>query len=175
MAETVQQYMNRILSNVDRDPLAIQSDTKKALDRLVKDVPVQTLKRRPSPEHWSVAEILAHFVDAEIVFAFRIRKILSESGSTISAYDQKLWEENLNYKDRDPLQSVREFGLLRAMNLAVLNRLTDEQWDQRYGMHEERGKESLRQMVRLYAGHDVNHMKQIEAILKGASSKRPAA
>jgi uncharacterized damage-inducible protein DinB len=174
MTETVEQYMNRILGNVDGDPLAIQSATKQALDRLVKDVPAETLKLRPSPEKWSVAEILAHLTDGEIVFAFRIRKILSESGSTISAYDQNLWEANLNYKERDPLQSVRQFGLLREMNLAVLNKLTDEQWE-RYGMHEERGRESLRQMVRLYAGHDVNHMKQIEAILKGANSKRPAA
>ncbi len=174
MAETVEQYMNRILSNVDRDPLAIQAVTKQTLDRLVKEVPVQTLKRRPSPEKWSVAEILAHLTDGEIVFAFRIRKILSESGSTISAFDQDRWEANLNYKDKDPLQSAREFGLLREMNLAILNNLTEEQWE-RYGMHEERGRESLRQMVRLYAGHDVNHLKQIEAILKGADSKRPAA
>jgi uncharacterized damage-inducible protein DinB len=174
MAETVEQYMNRILSNVDGDPLAIQAATKQALDRLVKEVPAETLKRRPSPEKWSVAEILAHLTDGEIVFAFRIRKILSESGSNISAFDQNKWEENLNYKERDPLQSVRQFGLLREMNLAVLNKLTEEQWE-RYGMHEERGRESLRQMVRLYAGHDVNHMKQIEAILKAANSKRPAA
>jgi uncharacterized damage-inducible protein DinB len=174
MAETVEQYMNRILSNVDGDPLAIQAATKQTLDRLVKDVPAETLKRRPSPEKWSVAEILAHLSDAEIVFSYRIRKILSESGSTISAYDQSLWEANMNYKEKDPLQSVRQFGLLREMNLAVLSNLTDEQWE-RYGMHEERGRESLRQMVRLYAGHDINHLKQIEAILKVANSNRPAA
>jgi len=174
MAETAQQYMKRILSKVDGDPLTIQAATKPALEHLIREAPAAHLKRRPSPDHWSIGEILAHLADAEIVTAFRIRKILSEPGSIISAYDQDLWEANLSYKARDPFQSAREFGLLRDMNLAVLHNLTEEQWDH-YGMHEERGRESVRQLVRLCAGHDINHLKQIEAILKDSDSSRPAA
>ncbi len=39
-------------------------------------------------------------------------------------------------------------------------------WDN-YGIHEERGNESIAHMARLLAGHDLNHLRQIEAILKG--------
>jgi hypothetical protein len=34
-----------------------------------------------------------------------------------------------------------------------------------YGMHSERGQESIEQMARMYAGHDINHLQQIEKIL----------
>jgi hypothetical protein len=37
-------------------------------------------------------------------------------------------------------------------------------WKQ-YGMHSERGKESIEHIVRMFAGHDVNHLQQIEKIL----------
>jgi hypothetical protein len=174
MTETAQQYMDRILSNVDRDSLAIQSATRQKLERLVKNVPAVNLKRRPSSGQWSVGEIIAHLTDAEIVNAYRIRKILSEPGSTISAYDQNLWEANLNYQQRDPAHDVKNFGQLRDMNLAILRDLSDEQWE-RFGMHEERGRESLRHLARLVAGHDVNHLKQIEAILEDLQSTSSAA
>jgi DinB superfamily len=165
MAETVEQYMERILGNVDRDPVAIQAATKQTLDRLIANVPVEKLKRRPSPDRWSIAEIVAHLLDAEIVAAFRIRMILSEPGSVITAYDQDKWAEKLDYKSADPVQGLKQFGVLREMNVAVLSKLTEEEWE-RFGMHEERGKETLRQMVRMYAGHDVNHLKQIDAMVK---------
>jgi hypothetical protein len=32
-------------------------------------------------------------------------------------------------------------------------------------MHAERGQETIEHIVRLYAGHDLNHLRQIEAIL----------
>jgi hypothetical protein len=36
-----------------------------------------------------------------------------------------------------------------------------------YGMHQERGQESVAHIVKMAAGHDLNHLRQIEAILKG--------
>jgi hypothetical protein len=38
-------------------------------------------------------------------------------------------------------------------------------WDN-YGMHEERGRESIAHIVRMLAGHDLNHLKQVEGIVK---------
>lgn len=35
-----------------------------------------------------------------------------------------------------------------------------------HGIHSERGKETIAHMVRLTAGHDRNHIRQIEGILK---------
>jgi hypothetical protein len=32
-------------------------------------------------------------------------------------------------------------------------------------MHQERGREPIAHLMRLYAGHDLNHVKQIQALL----------
>ena len=60
------------------------------------------------------------------------------------------------------------FQVLRARNLAMLKALPKEFWEN-YGMHEERGKESIAHLVRLYAGHDLNHLEQAENIVKGSN------
>lgn len=165
MKETTDQYVQRILSNVNGEPLAVQESTPGILQELIKDAAQDKLMRRPSPEAWSVAEILAHLADAELVTAFRIRKTVNESGAEIAAYDQNSWASNGHYGDKDPSNSLIEFQFLREMNLRFLRSLTPEQW-QHFGNHSERGRETVERLSRMMAGHDVNHVKQIETILK---------
>ena len=56
--------------------------------------------------------------------------------------------------------------MAREAHLGLLKSLTADQW-KHYGMHAERGQESIEHMVRLLAGHDLNHLQQIERILAG--------
>ena len=56
------------------------------------------------------------------------------------------------------------YRVLRGANLALLESLEPGQWKD-YGMHSERGHESIEQIVRMFAGHDLHHLQQIEAIL----------
>jgi hypothetical protein len=68
MKETVQQYIQRIQGKIaGKDPLRVQSATAKKLAGLVKRATPSKLRKRPAPDKWSVAEILAHLADAEIV------------------------------------------------------------------------------------------------------------
>ena len=53
---------------------------------------------------------------------------------------------------------------MRAALLRLLRGLNDEELD-RFGMHAERGKESVRHLISLYAGHDLNHLAQIERLV----------
>jgi uncharacterized damage-inducible protein DinB len=165
MQETVEQYVERILGNVSGEPLAMQENTPGILQKLVANAAKDKLTSRPSPEAWSVAEILAHLVDAELVAGYRIRKIVNEPGTDIQAYDQNAWAANSRYAAKDPAQSLREFLALREMNLKFLRSLTPEQLE-RHGNHSERGRETVEQVARMIAGHDVNHVKQIEKILR---------
>jgi hypothetical protein len=36
-----------------------------------------------------------------------------------------------------------------------------------YGQHSERGKETVDHVMRMMAGHDLNHLQQLEKIAKG--------
>jgi hypothetical protein len=167
MKETVQQYIQRVTSYVEgKRPLTVQAATAKKLDRLIKGVPTAKLRKRPAPDKWSVGEILAHLADAEIVGGFRMRLILGAPGTPIAAFDQDAWVISGHYAKRDPHKSVEQFRVIREANLALLKSLTPEQW-KHYGMHSERGQESIEDLVLRFAGHDINHLRQIEGILAG--------
>ena len=145
--------------------LAVQAATAKKLERLIRGVSTAKLRKRPAPEKWSVSEILAHLADAEIVGGFRMRLILGAPGTPITAFDQDSWVLSGHYEKRDPHKSLELFRTLREANLALLKSLKPEQWKQ-YGMHSERGQESIEQLVRMFAGHDINHLRQVEGILR---------
>jgi hypothetical protein len=165
MSETPEQYTRRLLGYVEgKEPLAVQAATAKKLDRLIKGVSAARLRKRPAPAKWSVSEIVAHLADAEIVGAFRMRLILGSPGARIVAYDQNEWVTSGHYDRRDPRKSVEQFRVLREGNLALLKSLEPAQW-KHCGMHSERGQESIEHIVRMFAGHDLNHLQQIEQIL----------
>ena len=90
--------------------------------------------------------------------------ILDAPGTPVVAVDQDSWVKSGHYEKRDPRKSVEQFRVVREANLALLKSLTPQQW-KHYGMHSERGQETIEHIVRLYAGHDVNHLQQIERIL----------
>jgi len=170
MSETAQQYTQRILANAQgQDPLKVQPATTKKLARLIKGVPTAKLRKRPAPDKWSVAEILAHLADVEIVIGWRMRSILGAPGTPVQAYDQNAWVSAGHYEKRDPRKSIELHGAVREANLALLKSLSPDQWKQ-YGQHAERGQESIEHMVRMVAGHDINHIRQIERILTPAKN-----
>jgi hypothetical protein len=111
-----------------------------------------------------VSEILTHLADGEIVGAFRMRFILGAPGSPVVVYDQDKWVISGHYERRDPQKSLELFRVVREANLALLESLEPGQW-KLCGIHSERGPESIEHIVRMFAGHDINHLQQIERIL----------
>lgn len=166
MRETATQYQQRVLGYLDgQDPLKAQAAVPKKIERLVLKASPRQLKRRPAPGQWSVAEILAHLADAELVIGYRYRAIAGNPGLAIPAYDQDRWAEAMHYDQRPALLSLRAYLAQRQINLATLKALRREQW-KLVGQHAERGAESIEDIARLAAGHDLNHLRQIEAILQ---------
>ncbi len=175
MQETAQQYTQRILGHIEgQDSIKVQRATAANLKKLVRGLTPRQLKWKPEPGKWSIAEIAAHLADVEIVIGWRMRSIIGASGTTIQPFDQDAWASAFQYGKRDAKQSAEVFRVLRENNLAMLKALPPEAWDF-YGMHLERGKETISHVVRMMAGHDSNHLLQIESIvaqLKGAKKKK---
>ena len=160
------QYTDRMLSYTEgKEPLRLQQAAAKKLAALIKGKKKAQLFRCPAPGKWSIAEIIAHLADTEIVVSWRLRQILSSNGIAIQAYDQDSWATAFNYAHRDPRQSLENFRLLRESNLALLKAAPRKLWEN-YGVHQERGNESVGHVVRMIAGHDINHLQQVEKILK---------
>jgi len=172
MQETVQQYKQRILNHLEgQHPVKVQSATAKRLEKLVRGATRQRLASRPSPGKWSVNEIVAHLSETEIVVGWRMRAIVGAPGTPIQAYDQDAWAAAGNYAARDAKKSAALFRTLREANLEWLRRLRPEQW-KHAGMHAERGEESIETITMMIAGHDLNHLKQVEALLAAKRPKR---
>jgi len=165
MQETVQQYVQRIQSKLaGQNPIKVQAATAQKLAKLMKRASPAKLRKRPAPDKWSPAEIIAHLADVEIVIGWRVRSILGAPGTPIQAFDQDAWVTTGHYAKRDTRKSLEQFRALRDTNLALYKTLSPEQW-KHHGMHSERGEETLEKIVRMMAGHDVNHLEQIERIL----------
>jgi hypothetical protein len=164
MSETAEQYISRILGHVEgQDPLEVQRATAGKLKKLIHGLAPKQLKWKPEPEKWSISEIVAHLTDAEIVASWRMRLIIGANRTTIQPFDQDVWASAFRYNDSDARQSLEVFRVLRENNLTMLKKLPPATWDN-YGMHLERGKESIAHLTRMFAGHDTNHLLQIERI-----------
>lgn len=168
MPETPQQYIQRMLGLVEgKDPLQVQKTTAENLAKLLQGLDKQKLTQRPGPDKWSIAQILAHLADAEVVGAWRLRLVIGQNGATIQSFDQNVWADTFKYEHRDARLSLETFRVLRASNLLLLESIPEGLWEN-YGTHQERGKETVAHIVSMYAGHDLNHLRQVEAIARGA-------
>src|SRR5260370_36103086 len=108
------QYTNRMLSNVEgKEPLRVQQSTPKKLAALISGKKKAQLFRRPAPGKWSVAEIMAHRADTEIVVSWRLRQLLSSYGIPLQPYDQDLCANTFGYPHRDPRHALEPFRPFR--------------------------------------------------------------
>ncbi len=166
MQETPHQYAARISSYVaGKNYLQEIEKSSRRIATLLRGTPPARLKRRPGPERWSVAEILAHLTEAEIAFGYRIRLIAGAPGTPIQAFNQDQRQVNAKYLQKNPKQAAVFFENLRMLNVLFLKSLPSDALD-RFGIHEERGQESIRRLTELMAGHDENHIRQLESMLK---------
>jgi hypothetical protein len=162
MQETPQQYTQRVLGYLEgKDPMVVLAATPRQIARLIKGVSRKRLSTRPAPDVWSVTEILAHLADSELVYGFRIRMILEASGTPIQATNQDVWAKFSDYAGQDPALSLEALRISRERTVRLLKSLPRASWAS-YGMHSERGKETVTRVVEILAGHDFNHMKQIK-------------
>jgi hypothetical protein len=147
----------------ERKPIEVLAHTEAALRGGIRGLSPQQLAKREAPGKWSIVHVLRHLADSEIVWGWRMRMVLSHDRPPITGYDQDAWADRLAYEDADAEESLREFGVLRAGHLRLLKRASGKDLE-RVGIHAERGEESVAHMIRLYAGHDLLHLAQIERI-----------
>ena len=150
------------------DPMRVLHDTPPALTRRLEGLDAEQLSQPESAGKWSIVQVLQHLADSELVWGYRLRMVLAHDRPPITGYDQDLWATRLHYEEADPPQSIHDFTVLRQANLRLLARASAADLS-RVGIHAERGEESVAHMIRLYAGHDVLHLTQIERIRAAVS------
>lgn len=143
----------------DNDPRQVIRATPSKITSLVGSCSEAQLNESPAPGKWSVREVLCHLADCELVFAFRIRQTLAENGPVIQPFDQELWARN--YGAYTAQAALAAFTAVREWNVALVLSLPAEAFE-RAVTHPERGPMTLQTIVETMAGHDINHLRQME-------------
>lgn len=165
--EQATEYTAAILGLVeDREPLDVLKRTPTALERAIKGLTPRQLGKREAPGKWSIKHVLRHLADSDVVWSWRLRMVLAHERPPITGYDQDLWANRLGYEEADAKLSIADFTTLRKSNLRLLKRASGQDL-QRVGVHSERGEESVAHWIRMYAGHDLLHLRQIARIRDG--------
>lgn len=159
------------------DPLAILAETPSRVQALIAGAGGAVLRQKPRPDKWSIAEVVAHLADSELVFGFRLRMILTVNGARLQAFDPDAWASAFAYDLCDAHTSAALFSAMRMGNLRMLRQVATSRLDNS-ATHDEWGTETARTIIRREAAHDRNHLAQIESILDSTGGRRvfePAA
>ncbi|HEX6899710.1 MAG TPA: DinB family protein [Thermoanaerobaculia bacterium] len=160
----LQSYIASLLEILgSRDPWEVLAETPAALRAATAGLTPEQEAAPERPGKWSIRQVVQHLADSELVGAFRFRMVLAHDAPELPGYDQDLWADRLGYQDVDVAAALEQFSFLRRLNLQLLRRATPEDM-KRVMRHAERGDEPLGQMIKLYAGHDLVHLRQIARI-----------
>jgi hypothetical protein len=155
-------YRDRLLGLLgDRHPLEALEANSKRVETVARRLGDAGLSRSYGPGKWTGKQILAHLADAEIGIAFRIRQVLSEDKHRIQPWDEGSWARR--YTDVDVESALGAYLATRRWNLSLLRGLSPADLE-REAFHPERGPETLGTIVRVLAGHDLNHLGQLERL-----------
>jgi hypothetical protein len=147
-----------------RDPLEVMAETPRWLKARLGNLMASAWHTPEGEGKWSLLQVICHLTDAEMVFGWRARLVLTADNAPLTGYDQNVWLERFNYAGADPDEVLATFVALRQWNLRVWRSVTMGELE-RLGMHTERGPESLALLRGLVAGHDLRHRRQIERLL----------
>lgn len=166
MTPEVRAYVRKIEGyRAGRNPVPLMKAAPAKFARAVAGLNTAQMRQRPARGKWSIIEILGHLHDTEVVYGYRYRLSLCQPGSDILGYDQARWAIELRHRRSNAKRLLEQIRILREGNLDAVLRVPRPYW-KRYGMHNERGKETVRRTLELIAGHDLNHIDQIRAIRK---------
>lgn len=162
--EHARAYIDAVLGLVEgADPMGILRGTPEEVRRLVAGMSEEAVATPEATGKWSVGQVVRHLADSEIVWGWRLRMVLAHDRPELGGYDQDAWAQRLGYEDAPLEWSLEELAALRRGHLWLLDRASPDDLE-RVGVHVERGEESVAHLIRLYAGHDVLHLRQIERV-----------
>jgi hypothetical protein len=111
----------------------------------------------PVPGTWSIQQIVIHLMDSDLIAADRMKRIIAEENPAIIGYDEAAFAQKLHYDKLDPFVAAEIFRQNRELMAVILRNLPDAAFN-RTGLHNERGKISLKELVEMYVQHLDHHL-----------------
>lgn len=163
--------------------LQLEEERKNLFNEL-KNYSDDLINKKPSPEKWSVAEVIAHLITAEEMslkyLSKKIQDTSKENPETLkSKYRwllvQIVFTFNIKFKAPEIVEPKMGYQSLAALEtkwshirnqtLQVLQKLSDEEVNKTLWKHAIAGKMNLHHMVQFFGVHYKRHKKQIDRTL----------
>ena len=125
--------------------------------------PREMWQYRPTPDQWTIHEIIIHIADSEANSFARCRRLIAEPGSTVMAYDEMAWARALDYHSQSTDDAVELFRWLRGNSYKLVARQPETVWSHTIE-HPENGTMTMDDWLDTYARHVTDHVAQMEAV-----------
>ncbi len=153
-----------------REPLRAMRETTAQIRAVVGDWRPDQFERRLSPGKWTARQILTHLAHSEIALGYRARMALTIPGYAAQSFDQDAWmlRETGGAGASGPggltgHDALDAFLGTAAMNVALFASLSEA--DRAVTLsHPDYGSLTVDWIVHQMAGHQIHHLKQLEAI-----------
>jgi uncharacterized damage-inducible protein DinB len=109
---------------------------------------------------WTIQQVVIHVADCDMVFADRMKRVISEENPSLLAFDENKWAAALHYEDQSATDAAKLFELTRKQLATILRRLPESAFA-RSGMHNQAGKKTLADLVQGSVNHLEHHLKFI--------------
>jgi uncharacterized damage-inducible protein DinB len=145
----------------ERDPYQVIATTPHVLAAIIGRTSDERLNRSPATGKWSIREIMCHVADCELVFGFRLRQTVAEVAHVIQPFDQEAWQAP--YQSLSAHDALAAFSAARRWNLLFIDAVLPGALPKPV-THPERGQMTFGTIIETMAGHDLNHLAQIQAL-----------
>ena len=132
-----------------------------SIENLATRIDEKMEKWRPSPEKWSITEIIHHLYDEERDdFRKRLKLCLFSPGTAWPPIDPEGWVKERKYNERNLGEMLVLFLKERAESLRWLESLDAPDWGAPY-LHPQLGKMSAGDLLHSWLAHDYFHIRQL--------------
>ena len=156
------EYFEKYYSKLPAEGNLFDLMTKSNMDTIdvITSVDGETLEFRYAEGKWSIREIIQHLMDSERVFAYRAMRIARGDKSENPGYDENVFAANSYASDRNIMDMVREFSLLRASTIELFKSLNESTLKT---MGNANGYQvTPAALVYAIVAHEMHHLKVIE-------------
>ncbi len=141
--------------------LAANGETFRAL---LEKIPAEEYRWKPSPEKWSILEVLCHLCDEEREdFRARVKHTLETPELPLSPIDPAGWVTQRNYAARDYTEMLDLFIRERKNSAGWLGSLSAPNWKNTH-RHPKLGAMTAELFLANWLAHDYLHIRQVTSL-----------
>jgi hypothetical protein len=116
----------------------------------------------PGAGAWTLAQLVTHLLDADLVHADRMKRVIAENEPVLVAFDENAWIDRLGAGAMSVEEAANLFVANRRWMAQILRRCTEADFA-RAGNHTEDGRRTLAELVANSTHHLDHHLRFLYA------------